>query len=133
MDNNLSRRGYLRTDRFKITGKAMSAKSKDKSEQWVEVDVLNMAAGGLLFSIEAEYAIDETVCFDLCIDSNVISRMDSYQSIKLDVEFKAEIKYHMGIHGNINTYGAAITEMSQSKKIQLDELILTIERLGGMT
>jgi hypothetical protein len=39
----------------------------------------------------------------------------------------------MGIQGDKNTYGEAITEMSKSDKIRLDELILTIEQFGGVT
>jgi hypothetical protein len=130
MDKNFTRREYLRTDRFTIIGKA---KEKKDSVQWLEVDVLNMAAGGLLFAIGGAFDIDQELHFDLHIDTNVISRMENYQSIKLDLQFAAKIKYHMGIHGDGNIYGAAITEISQSKKIQLDELILTIERMGGIT
>jgi hypothetical protein len=129
MDKNFTRREYLRTDRFTIVGKA---KPNSDSADWLEVDVLNMAAGGLLFTIDTSFEMNQEVLFDLSIDTNVISRMENYQSIKIDLQFKAKVKYHMGIAGDGNTYGAAITEMSQSKKIQLDELILTIERMGGM-
>ena len=127
MEHKLSRRGYMRTNRFKITGQAQL-----KSGDWVDIEVLNMAAGGLLFSIIGEYDIEDEVSFDLVIDSNVINRADSFQSVKLDMKFKAVIKYHMGINDDENTYGAAVVEMSQSKKIQLDEMILAIERLGGI-
>jgi hypothetical protein len=129
MEKSLTRRGYLRTDRFTIVGKA---KTLDESAKWVDVDVLNMAAGGLLFSVADVLETNQEVMFDLKVDTNVISRMENYTSIKLDLQFKAKVKYHMGVQSDANTYGAAITEMSQSKRIQLDELILSIEQMGGM-
>ncbi|MCL2755165.1 MAG: hypothetical protein FWD35_05565 [Oscillospiraceae bacterium] len=130
---NPTRRGYQRTDRFTIIGKARPASDVPVKGGWDSIDVLNMAAGGLLFIIEKAYSVGDVLEFELDIDTNVISRLENYQSIKINVKCRAVVKYHMGIQGDKNTYGAAITEMSQSDKIRLDELILSIEQFGGIT
>ena len=108
-------REYVRTDNWSVTAKV----SKDENaEQWVEVQVPNLAAGGLLFLSKTKYDIGDILWFDLLIDP-----MTPGITRKIPMKAKGEVRGDRGETGGTYSYSVVFTEISKGDRIRLDELV----------
>jgi len=114
LENPISR-AYVRTDNW-----AISAKIGDDRDaaQWREIKVLDMAAGGMLILTDTPCVIGDEKWFDLLIDP-----MTPGVRGKIPMMIKGEIKGDRGSRDGLSSFSVAFTDISQSDRIRLDELI----------
>ena len=117
-----SPRSYVRTSNWKV-----DAKVSLDHEEWQVVDVVDIAAGGLLFQTEAEYTVGDSVHLDLYIDPLLPEIPE-----KLHMEMVARISSFREQSSEVNAYGVVFIKISLSDQVRLDELIrLTVTRYGS--
>jgi len=107
------RRGYVRTDNWRVHAK-INVDGKD----WHEVEVPDMAAGGLRFVTDMDIPAGSAVWFDLSIDPKII---EIYGEIH--IKAKAVVKSDRGLEGGHHSYGVVFSEIASADQIRLDELI----------
>ena len=114
LENPISRT-YVRTNNWSVTAKT----SKDKdSYQWSEAQVLDLAAGGLLFLTKMPYEVGDEIWFDLLIDP-----MTPGFHGTIPMQVKGKIKGDRGTKENMRAFSVAFTEITQSDRIRLDEMV----------
>ena len=108
-------REYVRTDNWSIIAKI----NKDKdSDQWDDVKIPNMAAGGLLFLSDIPFAAGDLLWFDLLIDP-----MAPGIPGKIPVKLQGEVCGIREAPNNQNAYSVEFVEISKGDRIRLDELV----------
>jgi hypothetical protein len=110
---NQTRRGYARTSSWNISAKI----SADK-HIWSEIDVPDIAAGGLLFLTDASHNEGELFYFDLEINPKLL---EVHGVVK--IKAKGQIKSNRGVQNKKNAYSVEFTEISRGDQIRLDELV----------
>lgn len=112
---NQINREYVRTDSWSVVAKV----SRDENaEQWTEVKIPNVAAGGLLFLTDLEFADDDELWFDLLIDP-----MMPGIAGKIPMKVKGVVRGDRGIKDGLHAYSAVFTMISKGDRIRLDELV----------
>jgi len=108
-------REYVRTDYWSVVAKM----SRDEiSEQWVEVRVPNLAAGGLLFLSDLTFENGSELWFDLIIDP-----MMPGISGTIPMKVKGVVRGDRGIKDGLHAYSVEFVAISNSNRIRLDELV----------
>lgn len=108
-------RAYVRTSNWSISAKT----SKDiDGERWVNVQVQDLAAGGLLFLTESSHELGEALWFDLLIDP-----LTPGVNGKIPMKIKGEIRGERGGKDGMHAFSVAFTEIAHSDRIRLDELV----------
>jgi hypothetical protein len=110
---NQTRRGYTRTSSWEVSAKISADKHK-----WTEAEVLDIAAGGLLFLADSSHNVGEQFYFDLEINPKLL---EVHGAVKIKV--KGQIKSDRGVQKKKNAYSVEFTEISRSDQIRLDELV----------
>jgi len=111
-------REYVRTDNWSVVAKIHKDKDAD-TEEWTEVKVPDLAAGGLLFLTDLTFEKGDELWFDLEIDP-----MTPGIYGKIRMKAKGEIRGDRGIRDEKHAYSVEFLEISETDKIRLDELIL---------
>jgi hypothetical protein len=115
MYDNPINREYVRTDYWSVIAQISK---EDDTEQWVDVQVPNIAAGGLLFLTDIAFELGDVLWFDLQIDPIMPGI-----SGKIHMRVKGEIKGDRGMDKGLRSLSVAFTEISKSDRIRLDELV----------
>ena len=114
MEELFTKRDYVRTNNFTINAKI----SKD-GRVWHEVNVPNIAAGGLLILTEKDYQCGDEVWCDMKIDPRIA------RIVPINMKLKGSVRV-MRERGDLNDkhqYAVMFTEISASDQIRLDELV----------
>jgi hypothetical protein len=120
MEQVYSRRGYVRTDNFSV-----DAKTSENGNDWHDVTVPNIAAGGLLFETDYVHKEGDPLWFNLLIDPRIAI------VIPVSVRAKGVIKNERGTHSGKNVYAVEFIEISSDDQIRMDELVrLAIAKYG---
>ena len=116
MLNSPVHREYVRTDNWSVIARA---KKDGEKESWFDVRIPNIAAGGLLFLSEKEYALGDVFLFELKIDPLTPGIVTTIPMSAKGVIRGDRGKSRDGLH----SYSVEFIEISKSDKIRLDELI----------
>ncbi|MCL2548650.1 MAG: PilZ domain-containing protein [Symbiobacteriaceae bacterium] len=118
-----SPRSYIRTDNWEIIAKI----SEDK-EQWSQVQVIDISAGGLLFHTEDEFEPGTVLWFDLFIDPKMPEIPE-----RIHMEVRARVSSVRQQFEEVNAVGVVFIQISLGDQVRLDELIrLAVTRYGGV-
>jgi len=110
-----TQREYVRTDSWSVSAKVCKATDPD---EWYDVQVPNIAAGGALLSTKAVLAIGDEVQLDMEIDP-----MTPGITRKVPMKAKGIIRSDRGSNEVTYTYSVEFTEISKNDKTRLDEMI----------
>ena len=117
-----SRRRFVRTDNFNTI-----AKISDDNEEWSDIAVSDVSAGGLLFRSFKSIEVRTTVWFDLLIKPILF-----ISGSPLVIKTQGEVLDSRGSRESTYYYAAKFTTMSPDDEMALDVLIQRIyERYGG--
>ena len=114
MTKNPINRLYVRTDSWSVSAKVRSG----DAQQWLEVTVLGIAAGGLLFLTDMPYKKGDLLWFDLKIDP-----MAPGIAQRIPITAKGEIAGDRGTKDGKHAFSARFTEISKKDAIRIDELV----------
>jgi len=112
MEDLFTKRDYVRTNNFSINARI----SKD-GKVWHEVNVPNIAAGGLLIHTNQDFCCGEEVWFDMKIDPRLA------RIVPISVKTKGIVRVERGEYADQHQYAITFTEISSGDQIRLDELV----------
>jgi len=110
-----SQRDYVRTDSWSVSAKVCR---ENDPEQWFDVRVPNIAAGGALILTETVFEVGEGVELDMEIDP-----MAPGITRKVPMKAKGVVKSDRGVNEGKHSYSVEFTEISKNDKTRLDEMI----------
>ncbi|MDR0248658.1 MAG: PilZ domain-containing protein [Oscillospiraceae bacterium] len=109
---HVTKRDYVRTSNWSVDAKY----SKD-NHAWLEAEIPNIAAGGLLMLADEGLQKDDEIWVDLIIDPIL------GPSIPVHIKAKAVVKAERAPQEHKHSYAVVFTDISQEDKIRLDELV----------
>lgn len=112
MEDVFTKRDYVRTNNF-----AVHAKVSADGKTWYEVQVPNIAAGGLLILTDREQKIDDELWFDLRIDPRIAI------IVPIQLKLKGVVKVDRGMHDDKRMYAIIFSEITANDQIRLDEIV----------
>jgi hypothetical protein len=115
MLENPINRAYVRANTWSVTAKVNEDK---EAGEWADALVLDLAAGGLLFLTHSSYEPGNKLWFDMQIDP-----MAPGIGGKIPMIVRGEIRGDRGMRNGMHAFSVAFTEISQSDRIRLDELV----------
>ena len=108
-------REYVRTDHWSVIAKI----SRDENaEKWIDVQIPNLAAGGLLFLTDLVFENGDELWFDLLIDP-----MMPGIAGKIPMRAKGVVRGDRGMKDGLHAYSVEFLVISNSNRIRLDELV----------
>jgi len=110
-----TKREYVRTDNWAVVAKICK---DENAGQWFDVLVPDVSSGGLLFLTDLEFMKDDALSFDLQIDPMTPG---IYGIIRMKA--KGAVRGDRGVRNGKRAFSVEFTEMSETDKIRLDELI----------
>ena len=108
-------REYVRTDHWSVIARISR---EEDSEQWIEVKVPNMAAGGLLFLTDLDFSCGDELWFDMSIDPLMPGLAG-----KIPMKVKGAVRGDRGHRDGMHAYSVEFLVISKSDRIRLDELV----------
>jgi hypothetical protein len=115
MLENPIQRDYARTDSWSVIARASK---DDGANQWFDVRIPNIAAGGMLFVTDRQLSLGDVLWFDMQIDPMTPGIIGV-----IPMKVKGEIKGDRGSKGSQYSYSVEFTEILKSDRIRLDELV----------
>jgi len=114
-------RDYIRTTSWRI-----EAKVSEDGKTWVEVQVPNISASGLLFMAEKKYQKGDNISFIMNISPIVVG-----PDFTVKMKLNAVIKSDRGQQEGLYCYAVKFTDISLGDQIRLDELMrITVSKYG---
>jgi len=107
-------RQYVRTMNWSVSALV----SKNDAEQWSDVRVLDIAAGGLLFLTDLSFEKGDSLRLDLQIDP-----MTPGISRKIPMKVTGEVTADRGVRDGKYAFSVKFTEISKEDRIRIDELV----------
>ena len=115
MLENPIHRDYMRTDSWSITAKVSR---ENDSENWFDVKVPNIAAGGALVVTETLFEIGEVIQIDMEIDP-----VAPGFSRKIPIKTKSVVRGDRGTKEGKHIYSVEFKGISNNDRTRLDELV----------
>jgi len=115
MFDNPNNREFVRVGNWSVNAKICT---NEGFGQWADVQVLNIAAGGLLFLTDLTFEKGDKIRFDLLIDP-----LTPGVPMKIPMKVVGEIRDDRGTKSGMRSYSIEFTEISNNDRIRLDELV----------
>ena len=106
-------RDYIRTSSWNIV-----AKISDDNTEWIDVQVPNISASGLLFLTNKPYRKGDVVWFSLDIAPIVVG-----PNFHIKMTIKAAVKGNREEQDGMSCFAVKFTDISVGDQIRLDELV----------